>query len=240
MMVFLFPSRTFGTPTGFHSQLSAHPVPTSHSFQCSAHIMPDLQIWEWQSNGACHINCCMLSCKNVNKCVYRCVQGPLLCNDKLEFIVIWTVTAVQTTPQLRKACKPVCCSWAGHCSGSTQRSKGPTLLIPKLSHSDTVFVQVRPPLVLINDLLAIWLSMLFLTTCQCVIIPGHYFVRQILFVTSRTVCVAGAAQRMPLFHFVVNRDPRYLFQCIPSNKSFFSHFIYFNKFLESFNLLYRS
>ena len=98
--------------------------------------------------------------------------------------------------------------------------QGPTLLIPKLSHPDTVLIQLRPPLILTNDLFTVLLTLLFLTTCQCVIIPGHYFVRQILFVTFQTVCVAGAAQGMPLFHFAVTRGPRYLFQCITSYKNF--------------------
>jgi hypothetical protein len=51
-------------------------------------------------------------------------------------------------------------------------------------------------------------------------IPARYFVRQILFVTSQTVCVAEAAQGIPLFHFAVTLGPRYLFQFIPGYKNF--------------------
>jgi len=46
--------------------------------------------------------------------------------------------------------------FAAHKQGSVVAvTQGPTLLIPKLSHPDTVLIQLRPSLILTNDFLTI-------------------------------------------------------------------------------------
>ena len=132
-----------------------------------------------------------------------------MCDDRLKFNVIWAVTVVQTTSQIRRACKPVCCSLTGHFSDSTKALPPRHGLDPASSSSNS---HKRP-----------FYGLTYFAVFNDVSV--RHYTGPLFFPTNtichfQTICVAGSAQGMPPLHFAVTRGPRYLFQCIPGYKNF--------------------